>query len=504
MKLNRNTKVTNLRNHKDAISNVEGGLSFKLPIKERLVNRTLTCLFNENKFYGKQDVEIIADIEECSKSDPSFILKLAIFARNVMYLRTVPQVILVECANSKYFKNLGLVRPATNKIIMRADEIMEVLAYQLQTYKKPIPIALKRGLRDTFGKFDSYQLSKYDRDGEVKLVDALNLIRPIPRTEEQKILYKKIVENKLESPETWEVILGNWKSKDFENKTKAWEYIIEKIWCVNGQVKNYFALIRNLRNILEADVSSKHFNLVCEAIKNEQAVKNSKMYPFRFYSAYREIEVNNKSKAHKILEAVETALSLSIGNLPKLNGMTMYSSDNSGSMDSALSDKSRMTFKEIANLMQAIGIVMSDDYICSVFGESFATVNITKKQSVFDRMNKLRDTNVGYSTNGYFVLDYLNKSKTKVDRIIIFTDEQMYDDSGYDNSFIENFKKYKKVNPNVFLYVVNLNGYGNSIVPKDESNVALISGWSEKILDYIVLFEKGKQTLVKEIDEIRI
>jgi len=54
---------------------------------------------------------------------------------------------------------------------------------------------IRYGIRNAFSKFNEYQFAKYNRDGEVKLRDAMFLTRPEPLSEDRKILYKKIAEN---------------------------------------------------------------------------------------------------------------------------------------------------------------------------------------------------------------------------------------------------------------------------------------------------------------------
>jgi hypothetical protein len=44
-----------------------------------------------------------------------------------------------------------------------------------------LPAQMRKGLARAFGKFDEYQLAKYDRDGVVKLRDVLRLARPKPK-----------------------------------------------------------------------------------------------------------------------------------------------------------------------------------------------------------------------------------------------------------------------------------------------------------------------------------
>jgi 60 kDa SS-A/Ro ribonucleoprotein len=68
------------------------------------------------------------------------------------------------------------------------------------------------------------------------------------------------------------------------------------------------ALMRNLRNIVEADLSVSHIKTVCEYLSNENAVANSKQLPFQFLAAYREIKVLKSEYVRIILNALEDAI----------------------------------------------------------------------------------------------------------------------------------------------------------------------------------------------------
>jgi hypothetical protein len=64
-----------------------------------------------------------------------------------------------------------------------------------------------------FTKFDAYQLAKYDSDRVgVKLRDVLFLCHAKPKDAELAPVWKKLVENTLESPDTWEVALSAGKA----------------------------------------------------------------------------------------------------------------------------------------------------------------------------------------------------------------------------------------------------------------------------------------------------
>ena len=96
------------------------------------------------------------------------------------------------------------------------------------------------------------------------------------------------------------------------------------------KVRNYMAILRNLRNITQAGVSKEYVDKVCRAIQDEYAIKNSKQLPVRFLSAYEAI--NEKSKglfesdvniAAKFKKAASVALQMSTEtNVPKIPGKT--------------------------------------------------------------------------------------------------------------------------------------------------------------------------------------
>src|SRR2546426_4858375 len=192
---------------------------------------------------------------------------------------------------------------------------------------------LKRGLAEAFENFDAYQLAKYDRDGEVKLKDVLKIVHPKPKTPERSEIYRLLKERKLPIPETWETYISAHGSTQ-EN----WEHILPKM--------GYMAKLRNLRNLLDKNVEMEP---VLEHLANAKAVLTSKQFPFRYFSAYRELENHPSPNTPEVLEALETAMELSVENVPDFQGTTFISADNSGSMQSPVSWKSKVKLAEVAD-----------------------------------------------------------------------------------------------------------------------------------------------------------
>jgi hypothetical protein len=288
------------------IANHEGGQAYSLTPETELYTRVLTSLISEDKFYEKGGTSDDRIVGLAKKVDNEFLSGLAIYAREQMNLRSVPLVLASVLANKAKGK---LVGNTIARVVQRADEITELLAFYAKIngrglYKlKPISHQIKSGLGKSFNKFDEYQFAKYDRNKTaIKLKDALQLIRPKPISNEQQLIFDKIVKGELKTPDTWETKISTEGQKEDGNKTKAWEDLIRE------KKLGYMATLRNLRNILQTNVSKEAISLVNNYIRNEKAVLNSKQFPFRFLSAYNIVREIASPYTSSVLDALEDAV----------------------------------------------------------------------------------------------------------------------------------------------------------------------------------------------------
>jgi len=277
------------------------------------------------------------------------------------------------------------------------------------------------------------------------------------------------------------------------------------------KVNNYMALMRNLRNIDKAGVSDDHIDKVCSALTHEPAVLNSKQLPFRFYAAYNQLRAANANPL--LLEAVESAMELSIANLPKLKGRVASLCDNSGSAHGTMTSAAgTMKVSTIANL-QAVLTGMATDGEATVhpFGDRLNTVEINPTKGVFKQLDVVEKSGqtVGGGTETGIWLFWHNAIKNKVhyDQVFVYSDMQ----AGHGGLFTspqhkptgfvwENNSRYggnnyvdvpaliaayrKKVNPDVQVYLVQVAGYSDGLVPEIYDKTYILGGWSTGILKF--------------------
>ncbi|OCA68124.1 ribonucleoprotein [Chryseobacterium artocarpi] len=496
-------KFNFLKKEDKEILNYEGEKAYMMTPEEELYSAVVTTGLS-NISYEKGDDRLERIKSLIDKNDPEFVAKLAVYARKDMHLRSVPLVLATELA--KEISGSDLVSRTVDGVVQRADEITELLAYYQLSNKRTetkklnrLSKQIQKGLAKSFNRFDEYQFAKYNRKAEVTMKDALFLVHPKAKNDDQQTIFNKIAHNMLETPYTWEVelsVLGQTKFINEAERKLAFKNKWEELIFSNKL--GYMATLRNLRNILEAEVSSKAMEKVCRYLADEKAVSNSKQLPFRFLAAYRELKAVDSPYLSSVLEALEEAVAQSAQNIKGFGFDTsvVIAADVSGSMQKSVSPKSKVLLYDIGLLMSMILQSKCQNVVTGIFGDRWLRVPMPKNGILrnVDAFYK-REGEVGYSTNGYLVIEDLIRRKEKVDKVMLFTDAQLWDSNSNQNSFEYSWTKYKALAPKAKLYIFDLAGYGRQPIDIKRNDVHLIAGWSDKIFDVLNALEDQKSAI---------
>jgi 60 kDa SS-A/Ro ribonucleoprotein len=506
-------------------TNHEGAKAFALSPEMELYTLVVTWSLNDS-FYEKNDERLERLRAVITKCKPEFVGKLAVYARTKMYMRSVPLVLVTELA--KLHSGNDLVARVTAGVVNRADEITELLACYETLNKRTgtkklnrLSKQMQKGLQSAFNRFDEYQFAKYNRDTAIKMRDALFLVHPKAKDDEQQALFNKIVNGTLQTPYTWETELSalgqlNYDSQEakalaFRNK---WEELID-----SGKV-GYMALLRNLRNIQEAGVSYAHFQKVCATLADSEQVAKAKQFPFRYLAAYREllnpaVEIAHKGLTSQIkalfgngakgytgdlLDALEKAVQASAANIKGFdeNIRVLLACDVSGSMQTPVSAKSKVLLYDVGLMLAMLLQSRCKNVEVGMFGDTWKTIAVPRN-NILGNVQEFykREGEVGYATNGHLVIKDLLNRHVKMDKIMLFTDCQLYNSIPANGDNIHTlWSRYKTtVAPQAKLYLFDLKGYSKVPLQVMQDGVHLISGWSDKVFEVLDGLEKGQKAL---------
>lgn len=501
-------------------TNYEGGVAFEPNSPERkLYKRTANNLLEDTYYEDDEDLKdgLIEAFDEAADSDPEFVLKLAAYARQEMGLRDVPQLLLALAADDSRFntyppesghQNDTRIRDYTPTIVRRMDETATVVSIynNMFSQRDSIPNGLQRGLSDSINMMaDEYTLAKYRlQNREVTLYDVFNQVHPKPsdRVEnwyglsikDRSDLFDRLMKGDLDeyedieplsTPDTWEV-----KISEKGNTSEAWREVVNDMGIM--------AKIRNVRNMLEAGLTGD------EIFSDDDldAARYSKMFPFRFYQAYKAYNSPQVPNDRDVEEFLSKAIDITAGNIPEEFSNTLVVADTSGSMKQPVSGGSNLQCYEISTFFAAVASSVGSDV--GAFASSFRETQFHHETPSLDRIKQIENLDVGGSTNGYEVFDTLRSEDRVYDNVVLLTDEQLWDSTWRGNrSLKEAFDDYQEeVFDECSLYVVDLQAYGDMAMPNGYEDVYHVSGWSEDILNFISYADREHEILheIKEYE----
>lgn len=540
--------------------NKMGEAAYKLSPKEEFVSTILTT-FLQNSYYETETETVKRIKDSMQRIDPLFAAKAAIYARDDANMRSVTHLIAGELAamisGNKWAKRFY------KRIAVRPDDMAEILSYYYNVKRKgkepiKIPASMKKGFREKMESMDAYLIDKYKMEGrQFSLRRIMSLVHPVP-TQLNQAAYNALYKG--------DSLSGLYTSKIFEKemsktggkqKTKK-EVDTAKEEAISSVLDNVsgmpiFNLLRNLRNIIL--YAPDRVDEACRQLTIRKKIHNSRLLPFRFLSAYEEIDklttssTTARSKVvfedeklgrqvssielatlkRKVLDALNQAMNISCENIPKLEGRTAILVDHSGSMrgdgggDSLVSAFSKTSSSMIANLFGTMVMMGQDNVFMGLFGDRLVPVSDFKRsKGILDNakhIHRLGNSCGGGTEQGIydFFVDIV-KNNTRVDNVIVFSDMVIGNSnrwygtgrdytSGYSTqpgNFQKLFKDFRKVNPNANVVSVDIRQTGGTSVFDKSLRVTQVSGWSQRIFDHIKAGTAGYKEIIKEIEAIEI
>lgn len=456
-------------------TNPNGGTGFLRGAKSELFLLGVTNMVSEDTFYEKgsdRDTRYRELIRTVTLDDPDWVARFLPWLRGTANMRTASIVGAAEYARAAaqwdaetrdgFYATYphARVRNVVASVLQRPDEVGEFVAYWTrETGNGTLPGGVQRGLQDAINKhFTQKNSLKYDGANQPKRMgDLIQIVHPKPLAVKQALLWAYLVDKRINGndaviPDGLDMLTRNrelWEMDQAERREflgssdiaailrmagMTWESLSTWLgsplgkegWEAIVPSMGIFALVRNIRNISEAGVSNEVQEMVAKTISDPEIVASSRMFPLRFYTAFR--EVSNVIWHYPL----EKALNASLANVPKLKGRTLVLVDQSGSMDASISQHSTVKRSEAAALFGAALGMAAEKADVYAYGGGWAYLGrstnhvrmvLPKGGSLLPVVAKYGRADLG-GTQTWTTLRELYSGH---DRVVIVTDEQTSD-----------------------------------------------------------------------------
>ncbi|MCL6604002.1 MAG: TROVE domain-containing protein [Paenibacillus sp.] len=478
-------------------SNKEGYPSYTRSAEEQYIQTLVTNTLG-NTFYADQR-QLLAEAEEIHREmaqvNPLFMAKAIVYARNEGYMRLQPLfgLAILSAYRPDLFSQIFL------NVVRIPSDLTDFLTILKGLGRGEGGRAVKRQVNRFLAGISEYWAIKYNGRGRgYSLGDAIATAHPKPADLKQQALYRYLIGQEANLSLLPQVeALEQLKRAGSEAEQLMWietgklphEVVTgavkptKAVWEALLHQMPIFALLRHLNALDRAGVFEDRNNLAIavERLTDQRALKKSKILPFRFAAAFRQVQ-------HPVLrDALRDAAEYTFDNLPDLEDQTAIFLDISGSMNGE--------YLQIGSVFAlALYKKTQGNSLFWLFDTEVEDARPSRRDSILSQADRIQAR--GGTDTGAPVRKLLNERR-KVDQIVMITDEQQ----NHGSPFYEALQKYRsKVNPHVKAYIIDIAPYRNAMVPQPDRNTFYIYGWSDTVLSYIAQSAKGYGSMVKKIE----
>lgn len=498
----------------ERIPTFEGGGAFARAAQSDLFLLAATNMAGEDTFYESaqdRDDRFSGLVRAVTEIDPLWIrgrdpekgqIGFARYLRSNLQMRSASVVLACE-----YVASGGeFGRQVVDAVCQRPDEPAEVLGYWMSRYGRNIPMAVKRGVADAAVRlYNEFSALRYDGGSRgIRMGDVIELTHPKAKDERQRALFKFLLDHRhhgdgferiegevlpvLAAAKRMDNVPVDQRRKFLRDNPTAmrdagfsWERLAgwlpggmdAEAWEFATSNMGVMALVRNLRNFDTKGISEETVDKVIAKITDPDEVAKARLFPYQVWSAYKNAPSDNWRRA------LGKTLDLTTGNIPTLDG-TLVLIDTSGSMQAAVSAKSKMQRVEVAAVMAMATARRSTNVDVVIFGQTHRKVDITAGTSVLSGVQTIERLigAVGHSTYGHTAIQaHFDPKRHK--RAVMFTDDQQHDDAS--------LSAHVPV-----LYTFDLAGYRASSTAAGSDGRHTLGGFSDATFTVMQVLEAGK------------
>jgi len=255
---------------------------------------------------------------------------------------------------------------------------------------------------------------------------------------------------------------------------------------VRSRKIGYFALLRNLRNILTdaPEVTAEAIAMLTD----ENLVRQSLVMPFRFQTALEAVQAAGLARAGEVLAALSDAVDLSLANVPKFPGRTLVALDTSGSMAGRP--------LKIGALFAAT-LVKANDTDLLQFSDDASYLTLNRRDSTLTLAQFIESKARSAGTDFHSIF---RTAQGPYDRIIILSDMQGWVGGHAPVKTFAAWKQQFGCDPKVFSF--DLQGYGTIQFPKRK--IVCLAGFSDKTMELLRMLDSDPQALIKAIEAVNL
>lgn len=489
----------------DTVNNA-GGAAYSLSDKEALAQLVMTGTFN-NTFYttASQQVDNVKTLlNKLGSANAEFIAKLAIKARQDGFMKDTPAYLVAWLSVNgpgELFKKAFTQVIDNGKMLRNFVQVMRSGAVG----RKSLGSAPKKLVQDWIVNASVNKLLRASVGNAPSLADIIKMVHPRPANVNQQALFKWIIGAKMEGidyhllPDVVNRLIDFREGRpvevmpnvpfelltSHELSADAWKAI-----AMNGG----WQMIRmNLNTFMRKGIldDTQLVEALARKLEDPEEIARARVMPYQLFTTF--LNTSDSSIHPRLTKALESALSVSLQNIPRFRGNTLVFVDVSGSMSSPITghrsgSTTVMRCVDVAALIassllrvnpSSTKVVMFDTRVHSAI--------LSPEASVMQNAKTISRFGGGGTACQLPLQDAVNR-KVKADQIIYISDNESWMRTNRWNTksteTAEAWMRFKKINPNAKMICIDLQPGTTSQVQTDKS-VLNVGGFNDSVYKVI-------------------
>ena len=502
--------------HPDAV-NQSGAPAYRLTPRQALAQLAATGTFNVT-FYADAEEQLAQVLDLAKQVEPDFIAKTAVHAFEAGYMKDMPAVLLALLST--------LPGDAFNRAFPRIVRNGKMLRNFVQVMRsgavgrKSLGTRPKRLVQHWLETAGDIEIMRAAVGNEPSLADVIKMAHPAPASAARRALYGYLIGK----PHDVAALPGLVQAFEafkrdpsrpvpgvpfqmltaLELTRQHWVEIAEHAgWQMLRQNLNTFAR----HGVFEVEGFA---DKLAARLADPAEVRRANVFPYQLMGSFGALDA---AVPHVVREALQDAMEIALGNVPRLDGQVVVCPDVSGSMSSAVTGYRRGATSavrciDVAALVAAAFLRRNPHTTVLPFEDRVVDIHLNGRDTVMSNAAKLAAIGGG-GTNCSAPLRRLIETKAQVDLLVLVSDNQSWIDARpgtNGTSLLIDWERLKSWNPGARLVCIDVQPYANTQA-LGRPDILNVGGFSDRVFDLIDSFvaQTGDDDhWVKEIERVEL
>lgn len=515
--------IIGLLSPKSDTVNEAGGHAYKLTPKQALAQFAATGCFNQT-FYADASEQLEKVLALASEVETEFVAKTAVFARDNGHMKDMPALLLaiLSIRDKKLFERIFPRVVDNGKMLRNFVQIMRSGAVG----RKSLGSLPKRLVREWFETRASEQIFRQSVSQSPSIADILKMVHPKPADAEREALFGYFIGREISTDKLPGIVKQFERFKNGDS-AEVPDVPFQMLTALPLGKSEWAAIARNApwqMTRMNLNTFQRHgvfddaamVNVIAERLRNANAIKRARIFPFQLLSAFKAAEAN-KGIPRAVTDALQDAMEIATENVPKIDGKVFVFPDISGSMQSPVTGfrkgaSSTVRCVDVAALFAAAILRKNPDAEVIPFESKTVDVRLNPRDSIMTNAEKLSNLPFG-GTNCSAALKEVNRRKAKGDLLIYVSDNESWMDTPHYGRFgggttetMKEWNEFKSRNSDAKLVCIDIQPYSHTQA-QERRDILNIGGFSDQVFTLVSKFADGNLGdghWVGVIDEVEV